>query len=170
VTAAHEVIDATELAPVREALLRIARADAEAVLRAADRDVAELLATADAEASELRERARAQAEDDTAALEAAEHSRLLRETRAIELRARLAAYEALMSAATAASRSRLADDPDVVAAMTERAHAVLGAGATLTRSPDGGLVAEAEGRRLELPLAKLVERAVADLLASRDSP
>lgn len=166
----HAVIDVTELVPVREALLRIARADADAVLTAADRDVAELLADADAEASQLRARARAQAEEDTAALEAAEHSRVLREARSIELRARTAAYEALLSAAAAAARSRLAQDPEVVAAMTERAHAVLGAGATLTRTPDGGLVAEAEGRRLGLPLATLVERAVADLLASRELP
>jgi len=170
VTAPHEVIDVTELGPVREALLRLAHADADAVLTAADRDIAELLAAADAEASQLRARARAQAEEDTAALEAAEHSRVLREARSIELRARLAAYEALLSAAATASRSRLADSPEVVAAMTERARAVLGPEATLTRTPDGGLAAEADGRRLELPLATLVERAVADLLASRETP
>jgi hypothetical protein len=170
VTAAHAVVDVTELAPVREALLRIARADADVVLRAADRDVAEQLDAADAEASELRARARAQAEEDTAALEATGHSRVLREARSIELRARLAAYDALLSAAVAASSSRLADDPEVVGAMTERARAVLGPEATRTRTPDGGLAAEADGRRLELPLATLVERAVADLLASRETP
>lgn len=168
-SAPREVIDVTELAAVSEALLRIARADARTVLTAADRVVADLLATADAEASELRERARAEAEEDTAALEAAERSRVLREARSIELQARLAAYEELLSAAVTASSSRLANDPDVVAAMTERARAVLGEEATLSRTRDGGLVAEAEGLRLELPLATLVEQAVADLLASRET-
>ncbi|GAB3258322.1 V-type ATP synthase subunit E family protein [Nocardioides dilutus] len=166
-TAPHAVIDPTELAPVREALLRMARAEADTVLAAADHDVEGVLAAADTEAAELRDRARAQAEEDTAVLEATEHSRVLREARSIELGAELAAYEALLSAAATTARARLADDPDVVAAMTERVRRELGPGATLSRTPDGGLVGEADGRRLGLSLATLVERAVADLLASR---
>jgi hypothetical protein len=169
-TALHAVVDASELSPVREALLRIARDDAAAALAEADGEAAELLASADDEAAALLDRARARSAEDVAGLAAAEHSRGLREARSLELGARGAAYDALVAAAVAAVRARLADDPQVLAALTVRAHAELGAEATVTRCPEGGLVAEAGGRRMGLPLAALVERAVADLLASRDTP
>jgi hypothetical protein len=163
-------IDASELTPVRDALLRIARADAGATLADADREAAELLASADAEAAELLDRARARSAEAAAELVAAEHSRMLREARSFELAARRAAYDALVAAAAAAVSARLADDPEVLAALTVRAHMDLGPEATVARSPAGGLVAEAGGRRMGLPLAALVERAVADLLASRGAP
>lgn len=169
-TAPHAVVDATELAPVREALLGIARDDAGAALAEADREAAELLASADAEAAELLGRARARSAEDAAELVAAEHSRMLRESRSFELAARRSAYDALVAAAVAAVRARLADDPEVLAALTARAHAELGPDATVTSSPDGGLVAEADGRRMGLPLAALAERAVTELLASRGTP
>ena len=83
-----------------------------------------------------------------------------------QLQARRATYDALISAAAAAVRDELADDREVVSALGERARAALGADAVLSRLPDGGLVAEAGGRRLVLPLQALVERVVAELVAT----
>jgi hypothetical protein len=159
-----------ELKPVRDALLRMARADADAVLARADLEVADLLAQADAEAQATLDRARTQAAEDRAVLVAAERSRVLGEARSVELRARRAAYDALVAAATDAVRAREAADPQVVAVLSERARRELGPDATLTLLPDGGLIAEAGGRRLCLPLSSLVEGAVADLLTSRGTP
>ncbi len=163
------IVDVTELAPVREALLQSACVDAEKELAKADRDVEDLSAEAAAEATQLLDRASAHAADDVVVLEAAERSRVLREARSVQLRARLATYEALVSAATAAVRDQLADDPSVTSALVTRARTELGADAVLSRLPDGGLVAEAGGRRLALPLQALVERVVADLIAAQES-
>jgi vacuolar-type H+-ATPase subunit E/Vma4 len=168
-TAPH-VVDPAELTSVRDALLQIARADAEAVLADADRETAELLASAEAEVAELLDRARARSREEAAELVAAQHSRMLREARSFELAARRSAYDALVAAAVVAVRARLADDPEVLAALTARAHAELGPDATVTSSPDGGLVAEADGRRMGLPLTALAERAVTELLLSRGTP
>jgi len=168
VTTTHDTAD-LELAPVRDALLRLARSDADAVLAEADRDVADQLARADAQAAELLDRARGQSAADTGVVVAAEKSRVMREARSVELRASRAAYDALVAAATAAVRAQVATDPDVLAALTARARRELGPDATIGSTPDGGLVAEAGNRRLGLPVAALVERAVADLLTSRDT-
>ena len=84
--------------------------------------------------AELLDRARARSAEDAAELVAAEHARMLREARSFELAARRAAYDALLAAAVAAVRARLADDPEVLAALTARAHAALGPEATVTRS------------------------------------
>jgi vacuolar-type H+-ATPase subunit E/Vma4 len=168
VTRTHDHLDA-ELAPVRDALLRMARADAAAVLAEADQEVAEQRAQTDARARELVEEARAQGAADAAVLADAERSRLLRETRSVELRAHRAAYDALVAAAADVVRVEVATDPDVVAAMTDRARRELGPDAVVTPAPDGGLVATAGGRRLGLPLGALVERAVADLLTSEEA-
>ena len=169
-TSSRNIVDVTELTPVREALLQRAHDDAETELAKADRDVADVNAAATAQATELVDQARAQAADDVMILKAAERSRVLREARTVQLQARRATYDALVSAASTAVRDELADDPTVVSALTERARAELGADAILSRLPDGGLAAEAEGRRLTLPLQVLVERVVADLIASRESP
>jgi hypothetical protein len=152
---------------VRDALLRLARADADATLARADQEDVEVLGAADAQARDLLDRARAQAAEDAAALLRSERSRMLQQERSVELRARRATYDALVAAATAAARDELAEDPAVAAALAERARATLGPQAVLTRTPDGGLAAEADGRTLLLPLTPLVEAAVADLLVAR---
>ncbi len=168
-TSAPGLVDGTELDPVRDALLDQAHRDARATLAQADREAAGVTAAAEAEVAQLLGSARAQAAEDTELLEAAGRSRALHEARSLHLRARREAYDALVAAAATAVRAELADDPDVVAALTRRAHAELGPGAVVTRTPDGGLAAEADGRRLLLPLLALVERAVGDLLAARES-
>lgn len=168
-TSSLNILDVTELTPVREALLQRARADAEAELAAADQDVVSVLATATAQGAALLAEAKTQADESVMVLEAAERSRLLREARSIQLQARRTTYDALVSAASAAVRDQLADDPTVLSALTQRAHSELGPDALLSRLPDGGLVAEADGRRLTLPLQALVERVVAERVADAES-
>jgi hypothetical protein len=168
-TRSHGTVDAA-LAPVREALLGLARSEADAVLAQADQQVAQERAQATALADELLDQARAQAAADTAVLMAAEEAHAQRRARTVELHARRAAYDALVTAAAAAVRAELATDPGVVAALSGRALLEVGPDAEVTRTADGGLVAEAGGRRLRLPLSALVEDAVADLLASRGTP
>lgn len=168
-TSSLNIVDVSELAPVKEALLRRAHADAETALAEADQDAADTGAAASAQATHLLDEAKAQAADAVLVLEAAERSRVLREARTVQLQARRATYDALISAAAAAVRDELADDREVVSALGERARAALGADAVLSRLPDGGLVAEAGGRRLVLPLQALVERVVAELVATEGS-
>jgi vacuolar-type H+-ATPase subunit E/Vma4 len=158
------------LAPVVAALRRLAHEDAAEVLAAADGDVAKSRATADAEVARLLDLARARAEEDVAVLRARERSRAMRASRAMELRARRTAYEALVVAAGQAVRVRLAGDPDVADALARLARAELGRDAVLTRTTDGGLVAEAGDRRIVHHLSTLVEQAVADLVAAREEP
>lgn len=154
---------------MRDALLASARADADAVLAEAARDVAELRARGETEARTLLESARAQAAADAAVLADAARSRVLREARSVELRAHRAAYDALVAAAADAARVELATDPEVVAAMTEQALRATGPDARLVPLPDGGLAAELGARTVVLSLSVLVERAVDDLLASREA-
>jgi len=45
--------------------------------------------------------------------------------------------------------------PELLARLTERSHALLGRDATVTESPDGGVIAEAGSRRLDLSLPTL---------------
>lgn len=156
------------LAPVREALLALARRDAECALSAADADAAEILAQAEGEAEQIRAAARAEATVDANAHLATEESRINRESRAVELRARRAAYDELVRRAREAMRG-LADDPGLREKLAGLARAELDAAATVVASPDGGVVAEAGGRRISYLLTSLAEDAVADLLASREA-
>lgn len=169
-TSSLNVLDVSELDPIRESLLRCAHDDAESDMADAEREAASVIARATAEAAQLLDQARAQAAVDIAGLEAAERSRVLRTARSVQLQTQRTAYEALMSAATESVRDQLADDPEVVSSLSRQARTEFGPHASLTRLPDGGLVAEAGGRRLALPLQALVERTVGELIASRESP
>ena len=53
--------------------------------------------------------------------------------------------------------------PALFERLCERARAELGADAVLREHPDGGVVAEVPGRRLDLSLPALADRAVDDL-------
>jgi vacuolar-type H+-ATPase subunit E/Vma4 len=155
------------LAPVREALLALARREAERVLAAADADAAAILAQSDGEAEQIRSAARAEATADAATRLAIEESRINRESRAVELRARRAAYDVLVRRAREAMRG-LSDEPGLREKLEGLARAELGATATVVPSPDGGVVAEAGRRRISYPLTALAEIAVGELLALRE--
>ncbi|MFA6577075.1 MAG: hypothetical protein WCS84_16755 [Nocardioides sp.] len=155
------------LAPVRESLLALARRDADRALAAADADAAAILAHAEGAADQIRSAARADAAVDADARLAIEESRINRESRAVELRARRAAYDELVRRAREAMRA-LSDEPGVREKLAGLARAELDPAATVVHSPVGGVVAEAGGRRISYLLTSLAESAVAELLASRE--
>jgi hypothetical protein len=158
---------AEELAPLRTALVELARADEARVLAAADADAADTLARADQEVRQLTAAARTQAADDAADLLARLQSRHDREARAVELRARRAAYDELVRRAHLAA-DQLAREPAVHDRLVGLARAALGPEASVRDDGDGGVVAELAGRRVEYSLRALADEAVAALLADRE--
>jgi vacuolar-type H+-ATPase subunit E/Vma4 len=153
------------LTPVREGLLAAARADADATAAAAEADAAAVVSDARAQAGAILDEARARGERDALVLEARERARARREARSTVLKAQRDAYEHLRRAARAAARRLRADPgyPALVADLTARARTELGPGAVVREHPDGGVVAEAPGRRLDGTLDALADRALADL-------
>lgn len=157
------------LAPVREALLALARRDAQSVIAEADADVAATLADAARQVEEIRSAARSEAAVDAAALLAVERARANREARALELRARRVAYDELVRCAHEAVRG-LSDDTGLQDRLAVLARGELGPTATVHANPDGGVVAHAGERRVSYPLTALADEAVAELLSFRDQP
>jgi hypothetical protein len=150
------------LAPVREALLERARADADAVLHTAGVQAAAVLAAAHSRAAALVAEGRAEGERDAATVGALRRARAQREARAAVLRAQAAAYAELRRRSRAAVRA-LRDDPaypQLLAALRARAEARLGPAATVREHPDGGVVADAPGRRLDASLDALADAAL----------
>jgi vacuolar-type H+-ATPase subunit E/Vma4 len=150
------------LAIVRAALLAGAASDAEHVLAAADRDVAARLADAAAEVAGERAAARAGAERDAEAIVARSRSRARRRARAIVLAAQQAAAEQLRAQARSAARELRTDPayPALLARLTATARDRLGPRAVAREHPDGGVLAEADGRRVAFTLDAAADRAV----------
>ncbi|PFG38893.1 hypothetical protein ATJ97_1383 [Georgenia soli] len=150
------------LAPVRAALLEQALADAAATGARADADAEALLARARSEAEAVREAARAEGRADGLALVGAERARARREARGVVLAAQRQVFEDL-TARVRDALPRLRDDP-AYPAWHDRAvaqiRAALGPDAAVTKLPEGGVSAEAAGRRAVVPLAALAGRAV----------
>ena len=161
-------IDSTELAPVRRALLDLARRDAARTLALADADAAAVLRRADDEVERLRKAARAEAAEDAAQLLAREKARHDREARATELRARGAAYEALVRRTRAAVRA-LAREPGLRDGLVAQARADLGPYASV-HDDEAGVVVELDGRRVVYALDALADEAVARLVSEREAP
>lgn len=159
--------EADVLAPVRDALLALARRDAERTLAEADADAAVTLARAEADAEQVRSVALAEATADAQARVGAELSRINRESRAVELRARRAAYHELVARASEAMQG-LSDEPGLRERLEALAHAELGASASVAADPGGGVVAESGERRVSYLLTSLAESVVAELLAERE--
>jgi len=145
------------LTPVREALLAAARATAAESADSAREQAQALVDAAQLEADRIRAAAVADGE-------AAARSEALMSS----ARVRRQAHETLLTARNAlrlelqvqvhASATALRTDaryPELLARLTERSHALLGRDATVTESPDGGVIAEAGSRRLDLSLPTL---------------
>lgn len=150
------------LEPVRGALLAAARADAAAVLATADEDAAATMAVARAQVGDLAATARAEGAADATAMLAADRARGRREARRIELAAREEVWDQLRDRARTTVTALRADPAydrlrDRLAA---RARELAGAGAVVTEPPEGGVVAVTAGRRWDLSLPALAERAV----------
>jgi hypothetical protein len=154
-----------ELEPVWSALLATARADAAAVLAAADEDAAATLVSAQDQVADLVATARREGAADAAATLAADRARGRREARRIELSARQEVWDQLRVRATAAVTA-LRDDPGYVRLrnrLAARAHQLAGPDAVVSEPAEGGVVAISAGRRWDLSLPALAERAVGAL-------
>jgi vacuolar-type H+-ATPase subunit E/Vma4 len=153
------------LAVLRTALLDRARAAAAAAVAAADADAFAVLNAARAEAADITAEARARGERDAAALRATERSRARRQARAIVLAAQAAVYAELCRRSRTAVHELRGDPgyPALLKRLGALARVELGEAATVTEHPDGGVVAEADGRRADLSLDALVDQALDDL-------
>ncbi len=144
------------LAPLRAALLADAQARAAEITRAAAAQARAILDDAEREASAIRAAAVAAGEA-AARAEAAERSaRARRQAAERVLAARTEGWLAVREAVRDAARA-LRDDPRhpaILASLRAVAAAEL-PGATITESPDGGLVAQSGTRRLDLTLPTL---------------
>lgn len=154
---------ATEaLGPVRAELLRAAHADAEAVVARAEQEAAAQLDRAHAEARAILEEARRQGEADGSAAARDLLVRGRREARSRTLAARREAYEALRheTAVRVGNLRRTTDYPGLRKRLERRARVLLGPTAEVTEHPGGGVVARAPGRRVDLSLTALADRAL----------
>lgn len=152
----------TAVAPVREALLAHARAEGADALARAEAAAEQLVSGARDEAAAIRAEARAAGERDAAAIRARDVARARREARGAVLRAQSAAYEELRRRARESVRA-LREDPEypvLVDALRARAVARLGSDAVVRELPEGGVLAEVPGRRLDLSLDALADAAV----------
>jgi vacuolar-type H+-ATPase subunit E/Vma4 len=150
------------LAPVREALVASARADAERLLVQADAEAEVILARARAEADAIRADSRAEGEADAASALVTERARSRRQARAVLLAAQAQSYARLRASAVEESAT-LRGDPAYGPwreDMSERIRARLGEDAVVTELPEGGVRGEAPGRRVEYTLGGLAEQAV----------
>lgn len=153
------------LTPVREQLLAHARADAERVLADSDADVAATLAAARSEANAILEAARAEGESDAAVLLSAKRARDRRQARALVLGAQREAYDNLRSQVMRAL-SAIRDDPGYARwrdRLTEQARHLLGPEAVVSEAPEGGVLAEANGRRVAYTLAGLADQVIEEM-------
>jgi vacuolar-type H+-ATPase subunit E/Vma4 len=150
------------LSPVRAGLLRAAHADAEAVLTHAEREAAALLDQARAEARAILDEARRQggADGSDAARDLLVKAR--RDARSRTLAARREAYQELLREAAERVRALRGTDgyASLRAWLEQRARVLLGPAAEVSEHADGGVVARAPGRRVDLSLTTLADRAV----------
>jgi vacuolar-type H+-ATPase subunit E/Vma4 len=150
------------LDPVRKALLSAARDDAAAVLRKAEQQKEALLADARRTAAELLTTARSEGEAEATAIVAARMAQSRRDARRTVLAAQRELYDELRRRCRTAA-IELAATPAYEGLrrhLAERAEEQLGADATVTDSPEGGVLASVGSRRLDLSLPTLAERAL----------
>jgi vacuolar-type H+-ATPase subunit E/Vma4 len=155
------------LAPVREALLRRARADAERWVADADDEAAKVLAEARAEADQRIAEAGAAGRADADALASAELARARRTARGIVHEAQREAYDELRRR-VAAALVREVSSPRLRAALIARGAAALdGPSATdpvrVVDLPGGGVAVERGSRRVDCGVEALADHAVSVL-------
>jgi vacuolar-type H+-ATPase subunit H len=158
-----DAVRADALAPLREALLDAARADAARALEEAERDADRTVAEARERASATLEDARRRGRADGASRLATARAATRRDARAVVLRAQRAAYEGLRAAAVDAVSQDLSGDEgrNRVRSLVE---GTLGPDAELVDGPDGELHGRApDGRVVDVSAARLVDLALARL-------
>jgi vacuolar-type H+-ATPase subunit E/Vma4 len=150
------------LAPVRSKLQAQAEAEAHTTLDQARDQAGRIRAEARARAAGILADSRAEGEEQARAAVAARVVRRRREARDVVLSVQRDLYDELRRASRDAAQA-LRDSPDypeILRRLTEGAVAAMGQAAAVQESPDGGIVAEAGSRRLDLSLPVLAEREV----------
>ncbi|MFF3164701.1 hypothetical protein [Streptomyces sp. NPDC003273] len=154
-------VPADELEPVRAELLRAARAAADAVLDRARADAAGALLAARAEAGAVLARARGLGQADGAAQAERERVRAAQRAWETELAVRAEVYAALGAEVRAGVRRALAREGAVARwHLADVARAALGPAAEVTAAAQGGVTAEAPGRRVDLSADAIADRAL----------
>ncbi|GAA3248043.1 V-type ATP synthase subunit E family protein [Nonomuraea helvata] len=150
------------LAPLIEALFRQAGIDARAITARAEEEAAELVAAARQEARTILADARADGAAQAEVHAVTERVHAERRARAMKLAAQREALDELCVRAMAEVRT-LRDDPcyprllDRLSALAREAG---GADMVVKEHPDGGVLAEGPGRRVDCTLDALAARAV----------
>jgi vacuolar-type H+-ATPase subunit E/Vma4 len=159
---------ADALAPVRSHLLAAVRAEAERLRAEAAAEADAVLAQARRQAAAIVAEAREKGEQDGAAIAAAAQARARRQARALVLTAQRRAYETLRRRCRAAAAELRHDPgyPRLRERLAALALARAGPDAVVGEAPDGGVVAEGEGRRVDCSLGALADRAL-DALGPR---
>lgn len=153
---------AAALEPIRRWLRDAAEAQAAEIRDSAEQEAVALLAAAQAEADRIRQDAVAEGEAaarSAAALRSAQVRRrasgtVLAQQEELRLTLRREVVRAAMAARTDPRYPQLVDR------LVEHGRAVLGPDATVTQSPDGGVVVERGSRRLDLSLPALATQAL----------
>jgi vacuolar-type H+-ATPase subunit E/Vma4 len=159
------------LAPVRRALRDAAIRDATDVRRRAQTDADRALAEAASRASTIRSEAREQGAAEAAAVLAVDRVRARHAARAAVLAAHRESYEALRNGArdaVAALRDD-ADYPRLREGMAAAARRTLGDDTRVRDHPDGGLIGESAGRRIDFSLSGFADRAMDAIIADLDA-
>ncbi|MFI2297935.1 V-type ATP synthase subunit E family protein [Actinacidiphila glaucinigra] len=150
------------LQPVRDSLLRRARAEADDLLARADRDAEATLAEAEDLARAIIAKGRSMGEAEAARARAAAITAAHRQQRADRLHAQARAYRELRRR-VAERVMALRDEPDyprLLDTLTARARALLGPDAEVREHPTGGVEARVPGRRADLTLESAALRVV----------
>lgn len=151
------------LAPLRQALLAHAHAEAERLRRRAREDGAQAVVAAEQEVAAMVAQARAQGDEDGAELRRADQARARSAARAELLAARSATYDELRRRARTEVRELL-EQPGERELLARALRDRLGGGAVVSDTDDGGLVARApDGRTIDASVGVLVDRALAGL-------
>jgi vacuolar-type H+-ATPase subunit E/Vma4 len=150
------------LAPVQTKLHVQAEAEARTTLDQARRQAGRIRSEARARAAGILADSRAEGEEQARAAVAARVVRRRREARDVVLSVQRDLYDELRRASRDAARALRdsSDYPEILRRLTKRAVAAMGPEAAMQESPDGGIVAVAGSRRLDLSLPVLAEREV----------
>jgi vacuolar-type H+-ATPase subunit E/Vma4 len=154
---------AVTLRPVAEALRDRAAAEARQVRAAADEAADRMVADARAEAARTLTEARQRGTADAESAMAHEAIRARRQARGLVLRTRQQAYEQLRTRCRQAVLELRHEPgyPQLREQLADTARRVLGPGAVVRDAPEGGVIGEVAGRRLDLSLLGFADRALA---------
>ncbi|WP_240777790.1 V-type ATP synthase subunit E family protein [Nonomuraea basaltis] len=150
---------AQAIAPLAAELLRAARQEAGQVRARANDEATTFTSTAQEQAEELVATAHAEGVAEAGDQARAEQIRMEREARRLVLAAQRGALSEFRRRARQAARE-LRNDPALLARLRDLVRNRVGPDALVIEHPDGGIVGEAPGRRVDAGLAALADRAI----------